>query len=342
MAAPAAAAATGSLRRHFMTLADLNTERLRDLLASAQEVKRLRKAGTATRNLARRTPLDTVLSQKAIAFVFNKRSTRTRIAGEIAVRRLGGIPLFLGQDDIQLGANESLVDTARVLGGLTNGIFARVGKHSDIETIASETVVPVINALSDLWHPTQVLADLMTLSEVAHRWEIPQGEEPRMELGKHWCKPLTVAYVGDSANVLHDMLVSYPRLGAKLRVATPPGPKYQCPKPVWDRVTALGCDKNILWTNDPKEAVHGADVVVTDTWISMGQEAEKEERLQAFKGFQVTEQLCKEGGAKEDWLFMHCLPRKAQEVDDEVFYGPRSVVFHEANNRLPTIEAVFL
>jgi len=149
--------------------------------------------------------------------------------------------------------------------------------------------------------------------------------------------PLTIAYVGDSANVLHDMLVTYPRLGHTLRVASPP--QYRAPPEVMDRVHQLGCNKGILWVDDPKEAVKGANVVVTDTWISMGQEAEKEERLRAFQGYQVTEELCQ--NAAQDWKFLHCLPRKPHEVDDEVFYGPRSLVFQEAENRKWTIMALF-
>lgn len=152
-------------------------------------------------------------------------------------------------------------------------------------------------------------------------------------------RPLTIAYVGDSANVLHDMLVTYPRMGHKLRIASPEDEKYRAPKAVWDRVVELECDKDIWWGKDPKEAVQGADVVVTDTWqvvylcvlalpflrhrrISMGQEAEKEERLKAFHGYQITEELCREGGANPDWKFMHCLPRKQHEVDDEVCRDP--------------------
>ena len=184
--------------------------------------------------------------------------------------------------------------------------------------------VPVLNALSSLWHPTQVLADLLTLHEHASLFDSPDASPPPTDTDIYSqrykplssLRPITIAYVGDSANVLHDMLVTYPRLGHTLKVASPP--KYRAPAPVWDRVVELGCDKRIVMTADPREAVHGADVVLTDTWISMGQEAEKEQRLKDFEGYQVTEQLCKEGGAKADWVFMHCLPRKQEEVDDEV------------------------
>jgi len=293
--------------------------------------------------------------------LFSKRSTRTRVASETAAVLLGGRALFLGREDIQIGVNESVRDSARVIGGMCQGIFARVGEHEEIEELAKHSPVPVLNALSSLWHPTQILADLLTLHEHAEAPNSPlalagasdaSGAEtlvPPRKKSKSKSKtqalgamrPLTVAYVGDSANVLHDMLVTYPRLGHKLRIASPEDSKYRAPKAVWDRVVELECDKHIWWGTDPREAVHGADVVVTDTWISMGQEAEYDERVQAFQGYQVTEELCREGGANPDWRFLHCLPRKTHEVDDEVFYGPRSLVFEEADNRKWTTMAVF-
>ena len=200
----------------------------------------------------------------------------------------------------------------------------------------------MLNALSSLWHPTQILADLLTLYEHAHLFD-PSSPPPTPTVKAHTAvlpklRPLTIAYVGDAANVLNDMLVTYPRLGHSLRVATPPQPAYQSPGPVWDRVKELKCDDKIWWGTDPREAVQGADVVVTDTWysnfkiihhgadstgllpynrISMGQEAEYEQRVRDFAGYQVTEALCREGGAHSDWKFMHCLPRKKHEVDDE-------------------------
>lgn len=279
------------------------------------------------------------LFNKSIALLFSKRSTRTRVSAETAAVLLGGRALFLGSEDIQIGVNESVRDSARVIGGMCQGIFARVGAHEEIEELAKYSPVPVLNALSSLWHPTQILADLLTLHENAHLFNPDSSKSTKEFLTP--LRPLTVAYVGDSANVLHDMLVTYPRLGHKLRIASPEDAKYRAPKAVWDRVVELGCDKGIWWGKDPKEAVQGADVVVTDTWISMGQEAEKAERLKAFQGYQVTEELCREGGANPDWKFLHCLPRKPQEVDDEVFYGPRSLVFEEADNRKWTIMALF-
>lgn len=300
-----------------------------------------------TKQVARLALPSQSLFSKTIALLFSKRSTRTRLAAETSASLLGGRALFLGRDDIQLGVNETPRDTARVIGGMCQGIFARVGEHEEIEELAKYSPVPVCNALSSLWHPTQVLADLLTLHEHAHLLGAAPAESTASAIqGKRppaknlpELKPLTIAYVGDPANVLNDMLVTYPRLGHHFRVASPE--KYRAPKAVWDRVLELGCDKGIWWGSDPREAVHGADVVVTDTWISMGQEAEKEERLRAFEGYQVTEKLCREGGAKTNWKFLHCLPRKQQEVDDEVFYGPRSLVFPEADNRKWTIMAVF-
>ncbi|THU90973.1 ornithine carbamoyltransferase 1 [Dendrothele bispora CBS 962.96] len=347
---------------HLMTLADLSVPQIRRLLSHSFYSKQLSlpwlEPHTPQNSRAKDLKLPSQsLFNKTVALMFNKRSTRTRLAAETSTTLLGGRALFLGKDDIQLGVNESARDTARIVGGMCQGIFARVGDHSEIEELAKYSPVPVINALSSYWHPTQILADLLTLHEHAHLFPDPSASpsdpsKPDIKNAKTSIKtkkkrmaalpelrPLTVAYVGDSANVLHDMLVTYPRLGHSLRVASPP--KYRAPPEVWKRVEELGCDKGIWWGEDPKEAVHGADVVVTDTWISMGQEAEKAQRLQDFQGYQVTEQLCREGGANPDWKFMHCLPRKPDEVDDEVFYGPRSLVFPEADNRKWSMMALF-
>ncbi|KAH9979546.1 Aspartate/ornithine carbamoyltransferase [Lactifluus volemus] len=278
-----------------------------------------------------RMPSQSLLN-KSIALLFSKRSTRTRVAAETASLLLGGRALFLGKEDIQFGVSESARDTARVIGGMCQGIFARVGDHSEIEELAKYSPAPVLNALSpshSLRHAHHFDPSASPSTSTADPYTTTLPKLP----------PLTIAYVGDSTNVLHDMLVTYPRLGHNLRIATPPKPVYQAPAPVWERVKELKCDKKIWWGTDPKEAVHGANVVITDTWISMGQEAEYEQRVRDFAGYQVTEALCREGGAHPDWKFMHCLPRKKHEVDDEVFYGPRSLVFPEADNRKWTIMA---
>ncbi|KIM31353.1 hypothetical protein M408DRAFT_327591 [Serendipita vermifera MAFF 305830] len=332
---------------HLMTLADLSVPQIQNVLTHALRLKNISqkflmpaKPQKISQKLHREAPPQS-LSHASIALLFSKRSTRTRVSAETASVLLGGRALFLGREDIQLGVNESARDTARVLGGMCQGIFARVGEHSEIEELAEHSPVPVINALSSLWHPTQILADLLTLHE-EKSFQAAPGENVGGALATLApLKPLTITYLGDSTNVLHDMLVAFPRMGHKMQVATPNDPQYQCPAPVWARVKELGCDANIMWTEDPRKAVQGADVVITDTWISMGQEAEKEQRLKAFQGYQVTEALCREGAAKKDWKFLHCLPRKKDEVDDEVFYGPRSLVFPEADNRKWTIMALF-
>ncbi|KAK7681995.1 hypothetical protein QCA50_014959 [Cerrena zonata] len=331
---------------HLMTLADLTPTQINRILTHAKYLKTTSLPWLApqrSKNARLRMPSQSLFN-KSVALLFSKRSTRTRVSAETATVLLGGRALFLGREDIQLGVNETVRDSARVIGGLCEGIFARVGDHEEIEELAKYSPVPVLNALSSLWHPTQVLADLLTLHEHANLFEEDQKAQKPSDDFKGLLqpvRPLTVTYVGDSANVLHDMLVSFPRLGHKLRVASPEDAKYRAPKPVWDRVVQLGCDKNIWWGKDPKEAVQGADLVVTDTWISMGQEAEKAQRLKDFAGYQVTEELCREGGANPNWKFMHCLPRKQDEVDDEVFYGPRSLVWDVSDNRKWTIMALF-
>ncbi|KAF7301897.1 Ornighine carbamoyltransferase [Mycena indigotica] len=341
---------------HLLTLADLTVPQIQRLLNNAHVLKQtstpwLYPTGGLHHKRAKTLRLPSQsLFNKSVALLFSKRSTRTRVAAETSASLLGGRALFLGKEDIQIGVNESARDSARVIGGMCQGIFARVGDHSEVEEFAKHSPVPVVNALSSLWHPTQILADLMTLHENSHLFGSPEPVQTEDGTGKGKPKgknalptlrPLTIAYVGDSANVLHDMLVTFPRFGHQMRIATPADAKYRAPDAVWDRVVELGCDKDIKWTADPKEAVKGADVVVTDTWISMGQEAEAEQRYKDFAGFQVTEELCRLGGANPDWKFMHCLPRKKNEVDDEVFYGPRSLVFPEADNRKWTIMSVF-
>lgn len=285
------------------------------------------------------------LRDRSIALIFSKRSTRTRVSSETAVAALGGHNLFLGSSDIQLGVNESLYDTSKIVSSMCDGIIARVNGHDEVELLAKTADVPVINALSDRYHPMQILADLQTMTEDAVL-STKTGAAASTAMGPVGAlQGLKVAWVGDSNNILADMLVSYPRLGIDLAVAAPKG--YERDEIVWGemedglRSTSTPWRKgSVTWTTDPKEALKDADVVVTDTWISMGEESSKEQRLRDFAGFQVTEALAKAGGAKPDWRFMHCLPRKANEVDDEVFYGPRSIVFPEGENRRWTTQAL--
>ena len=266
---------------------------------------------------------------------FSKRSTRTRISTEAAVALMAGHPMFLGKDDIQLGVNESLRDTAVVMSSMVSGIVARVGPHADVADLAKHSTVPVINALSDAFHPLQTIADFLTVyEEVASGGGAAQHVDaatPSLGL-----EGLKIAWVGDANNVLFDLAIGATKLGVDVAVATPEG--YAIPADMRARIkeAAKGAPQagSLAETNEPLEAVKGADIIVTDTFVSMGQEEEKSARLKAFEGYQVTMDMAKKGGAKEGWKFMHCLPRKAEEVDDEVFYSPRSLVFREAENRL--------
>uniref|UniRef100_A0A2K5NFB6 Ornithine transcarbamylase, mitochondrial n=1 Tax=Cercocebus atys TaxID=9531 RepID=A0A2K5NFB6_CERAT len=210
-----------------------------------------------------------------------------------------------------------------VLSSMTDAVLARVYKQSDLDTLAKEASIPIINGLSDLYHPIQILADYLTLQE--HYSSL---------------KGLTLSWIGDGNNILHSIMMSAAKFGMHLQAATPKG--YE-PDPSVTKLAEQYAKENgtkLLLTNDPLEAAHGGNVLITDTWISMGQEEEKKKRLQAFQGYQVTMKTAKV--AASDWTFLHCLPRKPEEVDDEVFYSPRSLVFPEAENRKWTIMAVMV
>ncbi|MFX0125736.1 MAG: ornithine carbamoyltransferase, partial [Candidatus Hodarchaeota archaeon] len=263
---------------------------------------------------------DQPLKGKTLGMIFQKRSTRTRVSTETAMVELGGHALFLGKDDIQLGVNESLYDTAKVLGRMVSGILARVFDHRDVEILAEHSGIPVINALSDLFHPLQGLADIMTIEE---------------HLGR--LKGVKIAWIGDGNNVCHSLMISSLKMGMNIHIATPKG--YEPNSTVLDY-----CKKHMLsseqvkLTYDPVVAATDANVVVTDTFVSMGQESEKQEKLKKFNGFQVNNQLVQH--ASKDFIFLHCLPRHEEEVTDDVIYGEHSVVFDEAENRLHTVAAV--
>ncbi|KAF2471514.1 ornithine carbamoyltransferase [Lindgomyces ingoldianus] len=318
--------------RHFLSIADLTPPELATLVRNAYLHKTAIKS-TGEIPLSLRA----ALAGKTVAMTFSKRSTRTRVSTEGAVVALGGHPMFLGKDDIQLGVrtplflhrsivNESLYDTALVLSSMTSSIVARVGPHSDVAALAKHSAVPVINALSDLYHPLQIIADFLTIAEVNMSTSGPS-------LGLEGMK---IAWIGDANNVLFDLAIAATKLGVDIAVATPKG--YSIPEDMRGIIdqTCINSPQagTLTETTVPEEAIKNADILVTDTWVSMGQEGETAKRLKAFEGFQITSELAKRGGAKENWSFMHCLPRHPEEVSDEVFYGPRSVVFREAENRL--------
>ncbi|KAJ3098290.1 ornithine carbamoyltransferase [Phlyctochytrium planicorne] len=331
--------------QHLLTLRDLTLPQILLLIRRSLELKRITQS-ERIKGQANDAGIPNCMSGKTLGILFTKRSTRTRVSAETSWARLGGHPLFLGQDDIQLGAGgESWRDTAVVVSSMVDALLARVGGHEEIELLAKYSTVPVINALTAKYHPLQILADVMTLYEeyVPNALDVPTSETNGLPLPP-LPKNLVVAWVGDSNNILNSLLVTLPRLGVSMQVSTPP--KYKVDPEILDyaqsQAKQTGGGTFITTSHSPNQAVKDANVIVTDTWISMGQEKEKAQRLKDFDGYKVTEEMAQTAGAKEDWKFMHCLPRKREEVDDEVFYSEkRSLVFPEAENRKHTVMAVF-
>lgn len=291
--------------RHFLTLKDYTKEEILEIVDLALAIKQEQKA---------RKP-HPYLSGQTLAMIFEKSSTRTRVSFETGMFQLGGHALFLSNRDIHLGRGEPVKDTARVISSMCDMVMIRTYEHSKLEEFSSYSQVPVINGLSDSYHPVQLIADYMTM----------------VECGRH-INPI-VAYVGDGNNMTHSWLMLAAKLGFELRVATPKG--YECdPLIVADamKIAAMSGAK-ISFGNDPKVAVSGATVVTTDTWISMGQEEEKAKRLQDFAGYIVDDALM--ALADPYSIFLHCLPAYREvEVSESVLEGPQSVIFQEAENRL--------
>ncbi|KAK5110118.1 hypothetical protein LTR62_006252 [Meristemomyces frigidus] len=307
--------------RHLLSIADLTPAELTKLVLNASAHKQAIKSGSGTP-----FSLRDALQGKTIAMPFTKRSTRTRVSTEAAVALMNGHPMFLGSQDIQLGVNESLYDTSVVISSMVSAIVARVNAHEDVAGLAKHSSVPVINALSDAFHPLQTIADYLTMHEA---FPSTQTSSNHSSLG---LEGLKIAWVGDANNVLYDLAIGAAKLGVQMAVATPKG--YEIPASFRETITSSSSSTMLSETNVPEEAVKNADIIVTDTWVSMGQEEEKARRMRDFAGFQVTAELAKRGGAKEGWKFMHCLPRHPEEVSDEVFHAPNSLVFQEAENRL--------
>jgi ornithine carbamoyltransferase len=281
-------------------------------------------------DLARRMKADPgayaqALSGKSLGMIFEKPSTRTRVSFEVGMFQLGGHALHLGVDDIQLRRGETVADTARVLSRYVNGIMARVFSHEDLVEMTRYATVPIINGLSDLLHPVQALADYFTLLE----------RRPKLE-------GLVLAYVGDGNNMCQALMLAGVKLGVAVRVAAPGGyePNQLIVKSTVREAQKLKAPVPVV-TADPMEAVSGADVVYTDVWTSMGQEAEAETRRQAFQGYMVSAELM--AAANPDAVFMHCLPaHRGEEVAAEVMDGPQSIVFDQAENRLHVQKAILM
>lgn len=295
---------------HLLSIRDLTRQAVDDLFRQAADLKARRKARDAAAPLAGRV----------LAMVFEKPSLRTRVAFEVGMSRLGGRAVYLASQEIQMGVRESVEDVARNLGRWVDVIAARTFRHETVEVIARFAGVPVINALSDLEHPCQALADFFTLSE--------RG----LELGK-----LRLAWIGDGNNVCHSILLLAALTGVEVAVACPPG--YEPDRSIQSAARTLG--GRLLITQDPREAAEGADALYTDVWTSMGWEAERESRREAFRPYQVNDQLL--AFAKPAAVVMHCLPaHRGEEVTARLLDSPRSVVFDQAENRLYVQEAILL
>ena len=293
-------------KRDFLSLADLTR---------AELLAQLALAGTMKRGLYKDRPL----SGKALGLIFAKSSTRTRVSFEVGVHQLGGQPLFLSSDDIQLGRGEPIRDTARVLSRFLDGLMIRTYGHAEVVELAKFATIPVINGLTDLLHPCQLLADLLTVHKAFG------STDGRI-----------VAWIGDGNNMANSWLEAAALLGFELRIACPEG--YEPNHETFERAKSL---TRVLITEDPEEAVEGAHVINTDVWASMGQEAESTQRRAAFQGYAVDDALLE--GADPDAIMLHCLPaHRGEEISESVLEGPRSRVFDQAENRLHAQKALMV
>ncbi|MGC8836898.1 MAG: ornithine carbamoyltransferase [Anaerolineae bacterium] len=297
--------------KHLLTIADLTPEEVRRVLDVAVQLKEEWKAGGNR----------PILANKALGMIFQKPSLRTRVSFEMAMRHLGGHALYLSPDEIQLGKRESVADVARVLSRYVDGIMARVFRHEHLEELAAHSRVPVINGLSDYSHPCQAFGDMLTILE--HKGRL---------------KGVRLAYVGDGNNVAVSLMFASAKLGLHMTLGCPEG--YEPPQKAVEIARAAAVDGATLQiTHDPRAAVAGADVIYTDVWTSMGQEAEAEARRRVFPPYQVNAALV--ALAKPDVIVMHCLPaHRGEEITDEVADGPHSVLFDQAENRLHAQKAI--
>ena len=291
--------------RHFLSLYDFTKEEILEIIDLGIKIKKEAKVGNYI----------PYLQNQSLGMLFEKSSTRTRISFEVGIYQLGGQGLFLSSNDLQLGRGEPMKDSARVISRMVDMVMIRTYSQSVLDEFAAYSKVPIINGLTDKYHPVQLLADYLTM----------------IEYGKD--KNPIVAYVGDGNNMAHSWMMLASKLGFELRIATPKG--YEPLQEIVDDAKAL-CKESggvVTYTNDPKLAVMGADVVTTDTWVSMGQEDEKAKRIKDFEGYMVDLNLI--SNAKEDAIFLHCLPAyRGYEVSNEILEKFANVVFDEAENRL--------
>jgi ornithine carbamoyltransferase len=298
--------------RDFLAVSDVSATEFDHMIRHARWLKEQKEAGT----------IHMPLTGRSLAMLFDKPSTRTRTSFEAGMAQLGGHPLVLNRQELQLGRGESIADTARILSGYVDAILIRTFHHETVVRLAQSATIPVINGLTDQHHPCQALADILTVME--HKPD------------QH---PVRIAYVGDGNNVLHSLAEAVALVGWELVAATPPG--YEPNPLLWQQATAMGNrhGASLHLVHSPKEAVEQADVIYTDVWASMGQEEEKERRLADFAGYQVDTSLMQR--AKPDAIFLHCLPAyRGLEVAADVIDGPQSAVFQQAENRLHVQKAL--
>ena len=300
--------------KDLLTLLDYTSQEVQDLILLATQLKKLTKEGKCPR----------LLEGKTLGMIFEKSSTRTRVSFEVGMQQLGGYGMYMNARDMQIGRGEPISDTGRVLSGYLDGIMIRANSHEMVKELAEHASIPVINGLTDVFHPCQALADLETIAE-------NKGE----------LKGLKVAYVGDGNNVAHSLVIACAHVGMDVAVATPVG--YECDPAIIAKARdiALVNGSEILVTTDPVEAVKDADAVYADVWTSMGQEEETQQRLKDFKDYQINDELV--AHAKADYMFLHCLPaHREEEVTSSVIDGPNSYIYEQAENRLHAQKAVLV
>ncbi|ELR6544254.1 ornithine carbamoyltransferase [Campylobacter jejuni] len=294
--------------KHFLTLRDFSKEEILSLVNHASELKKEPKK---------------LLQDKTLAMIFEKNSTRTRMAFELAITELGGKALFLSSNDLQLSRGEPVKDTARVIGAMVDFVMMRVNKHETLLEFARYSKAPVINALSELYHPTQVLGDLLTIKE----WNKMQNGIAK------------VAFIGDSNNMCNSWLIAAAILGFEFSIAIPKN--YKISPEIWEFAMkqALISGAKISLSHDRFEALKDKDVVITDTWVSMGEENKKERKIKEFEGFMIDEKAM--SVANKDAILLHCLPAyRGYEVSEEIFEKHADVIFEEARNRLYVVKAL--
>ncbi|EAK2584297.1 TPA_asm: ornithine carbamoyltransferase [Campylobacter jejuni] len=294
--------------KHFLTLRDFSKEEILSLVNHASELKKEPKK---------------LLQDKTLAMIFEKNSTRTRMAFELAITELGGKALFLSSNDLQLSRGEPVKDTARVVGAMVDFVMMRVNKHETLLEFARYSKAPVINALSELYHPTQVLGDLLTIKE----WNKMQNGIAK------------VAFIGDSNNMCNSWLIAAAILGFEFSIAIPKN--YKISPEIWEFAMkqALISGAKISLSHDKFEALKDKDVVITDTWVSMGEENEKERKIKEFEGFMIDKKAM--SVANKDAILLHCLPAyRGYEVSEEIFEKHADVIFEEARNRLYVVKAL--